>query len=82
MDVHKESYNLCCYLPNNGDFIGETKVDAKPILIKQYLEANKMMLVEEKGIEDVEFITAYEANRKMNNMARSMWNLDSLYFVM
>ena len=61
MDVHKESYSLCCYLPNNGDFIGETKVEAKPYLIKEYLETIKKMLVKERGLEDVEFITAYEA---------------------
>lgn len=61
MDVHKESYSLCCYLPNQGDFVGETKVEAKPILIKEYLETIKKTLIKEKGFDDVEFITAYEA---------------------
>ena len=61
MDVHKESYSLCTYLPNEGVFVGETKIDAKPSLIKEYLESTKKMLINENGFEDVEFITGYEA---------------------
>ena len=61
MDVHKESYSLCAYLPNEGEFIGETKIDAKASLIKEYLDTIKKILIEERDFEEVEFITGYEA---------------------
>lgn len=61
MDVHKESYSLCAYLPQQGEFVGETKIDAKPSLIKEYLESIKKMLIKERGFEDIEFIAGYEA---------------------
>lgn len=60
MDVHKESYSLCTYLVSSGEFIGETKMEAKPILIKQYLDEMSKLL-KEKGYEEIEFITGYEA---------------------
>ena len=60
MDVHKESYSLCTYLISSGEFIGETKMDAKPSLIKQYLNEMEKLL-EDKGYEEIEFITCYEA---------------------
>lgn len=44
MDVHKESYSLCTYLISSGEFIGETKMDAKPSLIKQYLNEMEKLL--------------------------------------
>lgn len=61
MDVHKESYSLCTYLISSGEFIGETKMEAKPVLIKDYLNVIAKLLKEEKGFEEVEFITGYEA---------------------
>ena len=60
MDVHKESYSLCAYLILSGEFIGETKIDAKPSLIKQYLNEMEKLL-EDKGYEEIEFIACYEA---------------------
>lgn len=30
MDVHKESYSLCAYLPTAGEFLGEATIDATP----------------------------------------------------
>lgn len=60
MDVHKESYSLCTYLISSGEFIGETKMDAKPSLVKQYLEEIKLAL-KDKGYGEIEFQTCYEA---------------------
>lgn len=61
MDVHKESYSLCTYLISSGEFIGETKIEAKPSLIKDYLDAITKILEEEKGYKEIEFQTCYEA---------------------
>ena len=44
MDVHKESYSLCSYLPSLGMFFGETKIDANPALIKDYIKEIKRSL--------------------------------------
>lgn len=60
MDVHKESYSLCSYLPSLGMFFGETKIDANPALIKDYIKEIKRSL-ENKGIKETEFVTCYEA---------------------
>ena len=61
MDVHKESYSLCTYLISSGEFIGETKIEAKPSLIKDYLDTIAKLLKEEKGYMEIEFQTCYEA---------------------
>ena len=60
MDVHKESYSLCTYLISTGEFIGETKIEAKPSLIKDYLDTIAKLLKEE-GYTEIEFQTCYEA---------------------
>ena len=60
MDVHKESYFLATYLVKTNEIIGETKLDAKPQLIKAYIcEITNVLL--EKGYDELEFITCYEA---------------------
>lgn len=61
MDVHKESYSLCTYLISTGEFIGETKIEAKPLLIKEYLDNITKLLKEEKNYNEIEFETCYEA---------------------
>ena len=61
MDVHKESYSLCTYLISTGEFIGETKMEAKPLLIKEYLDNIAKLLKEEKNYNEIEFETCYEA---------------------
>ena len=61
MDVHKESYSLCCYLISSGEFVGETKIEAKSLLVKEYLEVMTKWLKEEKGFDNVEFVAGYEA---------------------
>lgn len=60
MDVHKESYSLCTYLISTGEFIGETKIEAKPLLIKEYLDNITKLLKEEKNYNEIEFETCYE----------------------
>ena len=37
MDVHKDTYSLCCYTPGDGCFFAEATVDADARLIKKYL---------------------------------------------
>jgi len=59
MDVHKESYSLCCFAMGDGSFFGETKIDARPELVKKYLE--EMSKSAAVGKEDAKFICAYEA---------------------
>lgn len=61
MDVHKESYSLCTYLISTGEFIGEAKIEAKPLLIKEYLDNITKLLKEEKNYNEIEFETCYEA---------------------
>lgn len=61
MDVHKESYSLCTYLISTGEFIGETKMEAKPLLVKEYLDNITKLLKEEKNYNEIEFETCYEA---------------------
>ena len=39
MYVHKDSFSLCCFNLNSGNYFGETKIDAKANLISEYLEA-------------------------------------------
>ena len=46
MDVHKESYSVCCYLISSGEFVGETKMEANPLLIKKYLLEMEKLLKE------------------------------------
>ena len=60
MDVHKDSFSLCCFDINSGTYFGETKINAKANLISEYLDAQTKFLLEQ-GYEDVKFITAYEA---------------------
>ena len=28
MDVHKDTYSLCCYTPSDGRFFAEARIDA------------------------------------------------------
>lgn len=60
MDVHKDSFSLCCFDHNSGSYFGETKINAKANLILEYLDAQTKFLLEQ-GYEDIKFITAYEA---------------------
>lgn len=38
MDVHKDTYSLCCYAPSGGEFFAEARIDADASLVKKYLE--------------------------------------------
>ena len=60
MDVHKDSFSLCCFDLNSGSYFGETKIYAKANLISDYLDVQTKFLIEQ-GYEDIKFITAYEA---------------------
>ena len=60
MDVHKESYFLATYLVKTNEIIGEAKLEAKPKLIKTYIEEITNVLLE-RGYDELEFITCYEA---------------------
>ena len=56
MDVHKESYSLCCYDKESGEISREVRCAADPKLIKKYIDGIKKDLK-----EDVEFKCGYEA---------------------
>lgn len=60
MDVHKDSFSLCCFDLNSCSYFGEAKINAKANLILEYLDAQNKFLLEQ-GYEDIKFITAYEA---------------------
>ena len=60
MDVHKDSFSLCCFDMNSGTYFGEAKIDAKAELVSNYLEAQTKYLLGQ-GCEEIEFLTAYEA---------------------
>jgi len=59
MDVHKESYSLCCFSLGEGSFFGETKIDGRPELVKKYLDEMSKSLGD--GGKEAKFICAYEA---------------------
>ncbi len=41
MDVHKNSYSLCCYDKESGEMSREIKCDADVKLVKNYMERIK-----------------------------------------
>ena len=45
MDVHKDSFSLCCFDMNSGTYFGETKINAKANLISEYLDAQTKFLL-------------------------------------
>ena len=55
MDVHKDSYSLCCYTPSEGSFFAEARIDADARLVKKYLEEVG------KSRPGSRFLTCYEA---------------------
>lgn len=56
MDVHKKTYNLCCYNGETGDISNEVKIAADVNLVVKYLENLK-----KKFGNDVKFQCGYEA---------------------
>ena len=38
VDVHKDTYFLCCYAPSGGEFFAEARIDADARLVKKCLE--------------------------------------------
>lgn len=55
MDVHKDTYSLCCYAPSEGSFFAEARIDADARLVKKYLEEVG------KARPGSRFATCYEA---------------------
>lgn len=55
MDVHKDTYSLCCYRPGDGSFFAEATIDADAKLVKKYLDA---VSAERPGAK---FVACYEA---------------------
>ena len=56
MDVHKDSYSLCAYMPEFDTFLGETKCAAEPKNVEKFIDNLREHLE-----DDVEFVTGYEA---------------------
>ena len=49
MDVHKESYSLCCYDKESGEISREVRCAADPKLIKKYIDGIKKDLTAVKN---------------------------------
>ena len=56
MDVHKDSYSLCAYMPEFDAFLGETKCASEPKNVEKFIDNLREHLE-----DDVEFVTGYEA---------------------
>ncbi len=56
MDVHKDSYSICCYKSNEDKYYYEKKIIAESKRVIRYLESVKKELGEE-----VLFLCGYEA---------------------
>lgn len=56
MDVHKESYTICCYSFDTDEVMYKQKMSADYKMILKYLEQ-----IRKKLSEDIEFICGYEA---------------------
>lgn len=56
MDVHKDTFNLCAYDPNNGEILAETHCASKAEFVENFIDN-----LSEKCDPKTEFITGYEA---------------------
>ena len=56
MDVHKNSFNLCCYNKETGEFVAETKCSSDVKYVEKFIKNIKKDLGEE-----IEFKCGYEA---------------------
>ena len=56
MDVHKNTFSLCCYCKESGEILREVKCAAEAKLIKKFIDGIKKDLN-----EDLEFKCGYEA---------------------
>ena len=56
MDVHKNTFSLCCYCKESGEILREVKCAAEAKLIKKFIDDIKKDLN-----EDLEFKCGYEA---------------------
>lgn len=61
MDVHKNSYSLCCYDKDSGEFFGEVKIDPLVEQIEDYLKNIENYLIEKDVQKEIEFQLCYEA---------------------
>lgn len=57
MDVHKNSFNLCCYNRDTGEYVAETRCAADVKLVSKFIEQIKKNL----GNDEIEFKCGYEA---------------------
>lgn len=56
MDVHKETFSLCCYDGATGEIVAETKCDADVKMVAKFIDG-----IREDAGEDIEFKCGYEA---------------------
>ena len=58
MDVHKETYSLCCYDPRTDRYLYEHKMESATANVTKYLDSVKKQLGGE-----VMFVCGYEAGK-------------------
>ena len=76
MDVHKESYSLCCYDPRTDRYMYEHKMKSTTQNVLKYLENVK------KQLGEVTFICGYEAGPTGFGLCRDLLRKDIACIVM
>ena len=77
MDVHKETYSVCCYDSRTNTYMFEQKIKASTASVLKYLKHVKEQLVEE-----VVFICGYEAGPTGFGLCRDLFRTDIPCIVM
>lgn len=76
MDVHKETYSLCCYEPKTDRYLYEARMNSKTSNVLKYLENVK------KQLGEVTFICGYEAGPTGFGLCRDLLRKDISCVVM
>ena len=76
MDVHKDSYSLCCYDPRSDRYLYEHKMKSTTANVIKYLENVK------KQLGDVMFVCGYEAGPTGFGLCRELLRKDISCVVM
>ena len=77
MDVHKETYSVCCYDPRTNTYMFEQKMKASTASVLKYLKH-----VKEQFGEEIVFICGYEAGPTGFGLCRDLLRADISCIVM
>ena len=77
MDVHKETYSVCCYYPRTNTYMFEQKMKASTASVLKYLKH-----VKEQFGEEIVFICGYEAGPTGFGLCRDLLRADISCIVM